>query len=154
MSTGDEVAGMVGSIAETFPAAAHQRCAAHFYHNAPAKAPKTKRSRVAAMLRTARAVESGEASEQKALAVTNELKSMGLREAGRFVREGRAETPTYTGLPPTGGESGRATQSSASTARSASRGRRNLPRQQNRADTHDRPAQSAPQRASGDLAAT
>ena len=37
MFTGDKAAGMVGSIAEAFPGARHQRCTVHFYRNALAK---------------------------------------------------------------------------------------------------------------------
>ena len=51
MFAGDKAAGMVGSIAEVFPDAACQRCAVHFYRNVLAKAPKSKRPRVAAMLK-------------------------------------------------------------------------------------------------------
>ena len=45
------------------------------------------------------AMESREASEAKALAVADELERMGLREAAKVVREGRAETLAYTGFP-------------------------------------------------------
>lgn len=38
-------AGMVGSIAEVFPKAKYQRCTVHFYLNALAKVPKSKRPR-------------------------------------------------------------------------------------------------------------
>ena len=51
MFTGDKAAGMVGSIAEVFPGAKYQRCTVHFYRNALAKAPKSKRSQVTTMLR-------------------------------------------------------------------------------------------------------
>ena len=51
MFTGDKAAGMVGSIAEVFPEAAYQRCTVHFYRNVLAKVPKTRRAKVAAMLR-------------------------------------------------------------------------------------------------------
>lgn len=48
MLTGDEAAGMVGSIAEAFPKAGYQRCTVHFYRNVLAEVPKSKRSQVAA----------------------------------------------------------------------------------------------------------
>ena len=51
MFTGDKAAGMVGSIAEVFPGAGYQRCTVHFYRNALAKVPRSKRSRVADMLK-------------------------------------------------------------------------------------------------------
>ena len=63
MSTGDKAAGMVGSkIAEVFPGAKYQRCTVHFYRNALAKVPKSKRSQVAAMLKAIHAMESRDAS--------------------------------------------------------------------------------------------
>lgn len=65
MFTGDKAAGMVGSIAEVFPNAAYQRCTVHFYRNALAKVPKSKRPKAAA----------------------------------KVVRDGYAETLTYTRFP-------------------------------------------------------
>ncbi len=73
MFTGDKAAGMVGSIAEVFPNAAYQRCTVHFYRNALAKVPKSKRPKAAAMLKAIYAMESREASEAKALEVADEL---------------------------------------------------------------------------------
>ena len=45
MIVGDKAAGMVGSIAEVFPDAAHQRCTVHFYLNVLARVPKSRRPR-------------------------------------------------------------------------------------------------------------
>ena len=87
-------AGMVGSIAEVFPKAKYQRCTVHFYRNALAKAPKSKHSQVAAMLKAIHAMESREASAAKAESVTAELESMKLKEAAKVVHEGFAETLT------------------------------------------------------------
>ena len=81
MLTGDKAAGMVGSIAEVFPGAKYQRCTVHFYRNASAKVPKSKRSQVAAMLKAIHAMESREAS------------------AAKVVREGFAEILTYCAMP-------------------------------------------------------
>ena len=94
MSTGDKAAGMVGSTAEVFPGARYQRCTVHFYRNAPAKVPKSKRPQVAAMLKAIHAMESRKASAAKAESVAAELESMKLKEAAKVVREGFAETPT------------------------------------------------------------
>lgn len=99
MVVGDKASGMVGSIAEVFPEAAHRRRAARFYRNVPARVPKSGRAAVAAMPRAARAMESREASEAKALAVAEELEGMRPGEAARVVRAGYAETLTYTGFP-------------------------------------------------------
>lgn len=99
MFTGDKAAAMTGSIAEVFPDAAYQRCTVHFYRNVLAKVPKSKRSQVAAMLKAIHAMESREASEQKALAVADELESMRLGAAAKCVREGFGETLTYTRFP-------------------------------------------------------
>ena len=73
MLTGDKAAGMVGSIAEAFPKAKYQRCTVHFYRNALAKVPKSKRSQVAAMLKMIHAMESSDASGAKAKSVAGEL---------------------------------------------------------------------------------
>lgn len=94
MFVGDKAAGMVGSIAEVFPDAKYQRCTVHFYRNALAKVPKSKRSQVAAMLKAIHAMESREASAAKAESVAAELESMKLKEAAKVVREGFAETLT------------------------------------------------------------
>ena len=80
MLTGDRAAGMVGSIAEVFPGAAYQRCTARFYRDVLARVPKSKRPRVAAMLRAVHAMESREACEAKALEVAGELERMRLGE--------------------------------------------------------------------------
>ena len=99
MFTGDKAAGMVGSIAEVFPDAAYQRCTVHFYRNVLSRVPKSKRPRVAAMLKAIHAMESREASEAKALEVASELEASRLGEAAKAVREGYAETLTYTRFP-------------------------------------------------------
>lgn len=99
MLTGDRAAGMVGSIAEAFPGAAHQRRAVHFHRNVLARVPKSKRPRVAAMPRAIHAMESREAAEAKALEVASELEASRLREAAKVVREGFAETLTCTRFP-------------------------------------------------------
>jgi putative transposase len=99
MFTGDKAAGMVGPIAEVFPEAAYQRCTVHSCRNVLSKVPKSRRAKVAAMLKAIHAMESREASEAKALAVADELERMGLREAAKVVREGYAETLTYTRFP-------------------------------------------------------
>ena len=100
MFTGDKAAGMVGSIAEVFPGARYQRCTVHFYRNALAKVPKSKRSQVAAMLKTIHAMESREAASAKAGSVAAKVESMRLKEAAKVVREGFAGTLTYCEMPP------------------------------------------------------
>ena len=99
MVVGDKASGMVGSIAEVFPDAAHRRCTVRFYRNVLARVPKSGRAAVAAMLKAVHAMESREASEAKALAVAGKLEGMRLGEAARVVRAGYAETLTYTGFP-------------------------------------------------------
>ena len=95
MFAGDKAAGMVGSIAEVFPGAKYQRCTVHFYRNALAKVPKSKRSGcVGAMLKAIHAMESRGASAAKAESVAAELESMKPKEAAKVVREGFAETLT------------------------------------------------------------
>ena len=99
MVVGDKASGMVGSIAEVFPEAAHRRCTVHFYRNVLARVPKSRRAAVAAMLKAVHAMESREASEAKALAVAEELEGMRLGEAAGVVREGSPETLAYTAFP-------------------------------------------------------
>lgn len=72
MFTGDKAAGMVGSIADVFPGAAYQRCTVHFYRNVLSKVPKSRRTRVAAMLKAIHAMESHETSERKAAEVAED----------------------------------------------------------------------------------
>lgn len=96
---GDKAAGMVGPVAEVFPEAAYQRRAARFYRNVLARVPKSKRPRVAAMLKAVHATESREASEAKAPEVASGLEASKLGEAAKIVREGYAETLTYTRFP-------------------------------------------------------
>lgn len=99
MLAGDKAAGMVGSAAEVFPGAAYQRCTVHFYRNVLAKVPKSRRPKTAAMLKAIHAMESREASEAKAIEVAEELDKMKLKEAAKVVRNGYAETLTYTRFP-------------------------------------------------------
>ena len=99
MIVGDKASGMVGSIAEVLPDAAHRRRAVHFYRNVLARVPKSRRAAVAAMLKAINAMESREAAEAKALAVADELERMRLGEAARVVREDSPETLAYTAFP-------------------------------------------------------
>ena len=99
MAVGDKAAGMVGSIAEVLPDAAHRRRTVRFYRNVLARVPKPGRAAVAAMLKAIHAMESREAAEAKALAVADELERMRLGEAARAVREGSPETLAYTAFP-------------------------------------------------------
>jgi putative transposase len=99
MFVGDKAAGMVGSIAEAFPEAKYQRCTVHFYRNAMARVPKSRRAQVGAMLKAIHAMESREAAEEKALSVADELERMKLGEAAKVVRDGYAETLTYCEMP-------------------------------------------------------
>ena len=99
MFTGDKAAAMTGAIAEVFPDAAYQRCTVHFYRNVLSKVPKSKRSQVAAMLKAIHAQESFDASMEKAGAVAEALGEMGLSAASKCIRDGVAETLTYTRFP-------------------------------------------------------
>ena len=99
MFTGDKAAAMTSAIAEVFPDAAYQRCTVHFYRNVLAKVPKTKRRQVGAMLKAIHAQESFEEAAKKAEGVAAELAAMKLKEAAKCVRDGVAETLTYTRFP-------------------------------------------------------
>ena len=71
-----------------FPEAKYQRCTVHFYRNALAKVPKSKRPQAAAMLKAIHAMESREAAAAKAEAVADDLESMRLKEADRVPNVG------------------------------------------------------------------
>ena len=99
MLTGDKAAAMTGAIAEVFPDAAYQRCTVHFYRNVLSKVPKSKRGQAAAMLKAIHSQESLEASMEKAAGVAEKLEGMKLQAAAKCVRDGVAETLTYTRFP-------------------------------------------------------
>ena len=99
MVTGDKSLGMLGAIEEVFPEAKYQRCTVHFYRNVFGKVPKNKRAYVAKMLKAIHAQESFAASMRKADEVAQELEKMKLAAAAKTVREGVAETLTYTNFP-------------------------------------------------------
>lgn len=99
MLTGDKAAAMTGAIAEVFPDAAYQRCTVHFYRNVLSKAPKSKRGQAAATLKAIHSQESLEASMGKAAGVAEKLEGMKLQAAAKCVRDGVAETLTYTRFP-------------------------------------------------------
>lgn len=79
--------------------AAYQRSAVHFYRNVLARVPKSKRPKVAAMLKAVHATGSREAAEANALEVASELEASRLAEAARVVRDGCAETLTHMRFP-------------------------------------------------------
>lgn len=99
MVTGDKSLGMLGALEEVFPQAKYQRCTVHFYRNVLGKVPRQKRERVAKMLKAIHAQESLEASMAKAETVAADLEAMKLGAAAKVVREGCAETLTYTAFP-------------------------------------------------------
>lgn len=99
MVTGDKSLGMLGALEEVFPQAKYQRCTVHFYRNVLGKVPRQKRERVAKMLKAIHAQESLDASMAKAESVAADLEAMKLGAAAKVVREGCAETLTYTAFP-------------------------------------------------------
>ena len=96
---GDKSPGTLGALEEVFPEAGYRRRAVRFYRNVLGKVPRQKRTRVAKMLKAIHAQESREASEAKASEVADPLESMKLFAAAKVVREGRAETLSYTDFP-------------------------------------------------------
>ena len=90
---------MVGALAGVFPETAYRRCTVHFYRNVFSKVPKSKRKLAAGMLKAIHAQESFEVSGEKALRVADDSESMRLKEAAKVVRDGYAETLTYTRFP-------------------------------------------------------
>lgn len=109
---------MVGSIAEVFPNARYQRCTVHFYRNALAKVPKSKRTQAAAMLKAIHAMESREASAAKAETAAADLESMKLKEPPRWcAKASPRRSRTARRRANIDGASARTTQSSASTGK-------------------------------------
>ena len=90
---------MISSLTEVFPEVTYGRRTARFYRNVLAKVPKSRRPKVAAMPEAARAMESGEAPEAKALAVAGEPGSTRFGEAAKVVRKGCAETLIHSRFP-------------------------------------------------------
>ena len=99
MVTGDKSLGMLGALEEVFPQARYQRSTVHFYRNVFGKVPGQKREKVAKMLKAIHAQESLEASMAKDKVVASDLEAMKLGAAAKVVREGCAETLTYTAFP-------------------------------------------------------
>lgn len=93
--TGDKGAAM----AEVLPGVAHQRRAVRFCRSALSRVPRSKRGQVAAMLKAIHAQESSDASMEKAAAVASKLDRMSPAAAAKCVRDGIAETLTYTRFP-------------------------------------------------------
>lgn len=100
LATGDKCAGMLGALKEVFPGACYQRCTVHFYRNVLGRVLMTRRKAAARMLKAIHAQESREACARKTEEVADELESMRLGAAARTVRDGFAETLTYTESPP------------------------------------------------------
>lgn len=84
---GEQAAAVTGVIAGVFPDAAYQRCTVRFYRNVLAKAPKSKRRKVAFMLKAIHAQEPFDASTEKADAVAASLNGMRPCEAAKCVRD-------------------------------------------------------------------
>ncbi len=97
MFTGDKAAAMTGAIAEVFPDAAYQRCTVHFYRNVLSESPSPSAPRWPRC--SSPCPESLEASTEKAGRVAAKLEDMRLAAAAQCVRDGVAETLTYTRFP-------------------------------------------------------
>jgi len=95
----DKCLGLVESLAEFYPEALWQRCVVHWYRNVFSSVPNAKVKEVAAMLKAIHAQEDRQAAMEKAEAVVRKLEAMKLSKAARTVREGYAETMSYTSFP-------------------------------------------------------
>ncbi len=87
-------------LAEVFPYAGWQRCAAHFYRNVFSHVPRGKMRQVAAMLKAIHAQESREAAESKSKDVVTKLRTMKLKAAAELVEKSIHETFAYFAYPP------------------------------------------------------
>ena len=96
---GDKNLGMLETIPEVFPDARYQRCTVHFYRNIFSVTPRNKMKTVALMLKAIHAQESKDAAREKALQVSEKLRSMKLAKAAKKVEDGIEETLTYMDFP-------------------------------------------------------
>lgn len=96
---GDKNLGMLETIPEVFPDARYQRCTVHFYRNIFSVTPRNKMKTVALMLKAIHAQESKDAAREKALQVSEKLRSMNLAKAAKKVEDGIEETLTYMDFP-------------------------------------------------------
>lgn len=95
----DKCLGLVESLAEFYPEAAHQRCVVHFYRNAWSLVPATKVRPVAAMLKAVHASEDRESARAKVVQVAAKLREMKLPAAAALVETGSEETFSYYAFP-------------------------------------------------------
>ena len=95
----DKNLGMLETIPEVFPDARYQRCTVHFYRNIFSVTPRNKMKTVALMLKAIHAQESKDAAREKALQVSEKLRSMKLAKAAKKVEDGIEETLTYMDFP-------------------------------------------------------
>ena len=95
----DKCLGLVESLSDFYPEAAHQRCTVHFYRNVFSVVPRSKLKEVAAMLKAIHAQEDREAALEKIQAVVRKLKEMKLGKAAEKVAGGAHETLSYYGFP-------------------------------------------------------
>jgi transposase-like protein len=95
----DACRGLVESIAEYLPEARWQRCMVHFYRNVFSHVPSTKVREVAHMLKAIHAQESRRAAEEKAEAVTAELRRQKMTRAAELVADSIGETLSFYAFP-------------------------------------------------------
>jgi len=95
----DKCLGLVESLAEFYPEAAHQRCVVHFYRNVWSLVPATKVRSVAAMLKAIHASEDRDSARTKVVQVVAKLREMKLPAAAALVETGCEETFSYYAFP-------------------------------------------------------
>lgn len=95
----DKCRGLVETLGDFFAEARWQRCMVHFNRNVFSCVPNDKVKAVAGMLKAIHAQEDRAAALSKATAVIERLESMRLGKAVGVVREGIAETLSYTYFP-------------------------------------------------------
>jgi putative transposase len=91
--------GLVEAAAEVFPHARWQRCVVHWYRNAFAKAPRTKVTQLALMLKAIHASESRAAAEMTAERVRATLDEVKLSKLSEWISATVGETLTYHRFP-------------------------------------------------------
>jgi putative transposase len=95
----DACRGLVESAAEYLPDARWQRCMVHFYRNVFSHVPATKIRDVSHMLKAIHAQESRASADDKAKAITAELRLLKMGKAADLVEQSVHETLTYYAFP-------------------------------------------------------
>lgn len=95
----DKCLGLYEIISDFFPEAKWQRCIVHWYRNTFTMCPRKHVREVVTMLKAIHAQEDKEAAKQKAVLVSEKLRTMKLDKVAEFVEKSVDETLSYMDFP-------------------------------------------------------